>query len=552
MRLPILILIHLAVVVRSSIVRGLAVIALAAVASTLCGADDGFNASRAQLRKQRQAMQSGMDADRAARAKQAAATIEQLLAAAEKSRVRNQSEPLTHLVDGLELLDAGLAAPLRARVDALPAEPEKAPAPAQSAWDQLLKSKRDSLLQSTRKRTQDAINLGIADVAGRLMRQYLTFYPDDPVVHTNMGLTRYHDAWYGPRSLAIAKQGLAWDHEFGWILEKNRERYAKGDYYDLERKQWTTLEAADRDHADLAKPWTLLTEHLEIHGNAQLKDLVRCADRLEQFYEQIFASYALFFSSTGKNADLKLIFGMADHPYLVVNLERTKEDYQKALPVPAGWSDGMFVGSAKQSASYFYVGSEEAMYHEFTHQVLQVFTGTDRAPSWLVEGIAVYTQCPAFEHGAMVLGHPEKNQHIQHYFRQMREKTQLPLERLLLLESGAAWQAASDPLSNYAAAGAFVQFCMEGSDRAYRADFIDYLRDSYRGETKGHALPSYLGIPKQKLAEAFASWVQQQADPRSCPFICLHPPLDPADAGAIASALGPLRSDSYPRVRARR
>ena len=70
-----------------------------------------------------------------------------------------------------------------------------------------------------------------------------------------------------------------------------------------------------------------------------------------------------------------------------------------------------------------------------------------------------------------------------------------------LADSGA------DPSANYPAAGALVEFCMEGEGRRYRADFIDFLRDSYLGTTMGRTLPDYLGLNKQAFAQAYEKWL---------------------------------------------
>ncbi|MCK6489083.1 MAG: hypothetical protein L6R48_12255, partial [Planctomycetes bacterium] len=80
-------------------------------------------------------------------------------------------------------------------------------------------------------------------------------------------------------------------------------------------------------------------------------------------------------------ADMKVIFGTSGHPRLVVNVARDEGWYQRILPkgVSAGWSAGMFVSST--GASYFYAGSYEVMYHEFTHQILHMFTGGDASPA---------------------------------------------------------------------------------------------------------------------------------------------------------------------------
>ncbi len=302
------------------------------------------------------------------------------------------------------------------------------------------------------------------------------------------------------------RSGLKWDDKLGWIVAKEAARYAKGDYFDLQEKRWTTLEAAEAAHATLDKGWHILTEHLEISGNAPLPALIDVANRLEEFYAQIFASYAAFFAKD--KSDVKLIFGLLDHDRLLVSVAKDKEDYRKSLPtgVDPGWTAGMWIPAV--GSSFFYAGQKQVIYHEFTHQILHVFSHGNQSPAWLCEGVAVYTQSPHFgRNGAMQLGVLAENYQIRMYFDQRKAGTAITMEQTMALTDGRVWASASDPSANYPAAGALVEFCMEGESRRYRADFIDFLRDSYLGTTMGRTLPDYLNLNKQAFAQAYEKWL---------------------------------------------
>ena len=47
---------------------------------------------------------------------------------------------------------------------------------------------------------------------------------------------------------------------------------------------------------------------------------------------------------------------------------------------------------------------------------------------------------------------------------------------------------------------------MEMEDRRYRADFIDFVRDSYRVSTSGRSLFHYLGVSASLLYEQYQAW----------------------------------------------
>jgi hypothetical protein len=246
------------------------------------------------------------------------------------------------------------------------------------------------------------------------------------------------------------------------------------------------------------------TEHLEIRGTAKLQELVDAANKLEKFYAQIFASYSLFFSKEGKS-DIKLVFGLLDHPRLVINIAKDPAAYKASLPdgVPAGFSAGMWIPAV--GASFFYAGPMEVMFHEFTHQILDVFSEGSRAPVWLIEGIAVYTQAPSYRDGELRLGELAKNGMIRTHFRRITAKNAMDLDTLMGLDH-RTWIAAADPSAQYSAAGALAQFCMEADNRKYRADYVEFVRDSYQGVTQGHSLWDYLGMTRQEFVYAYQTW----------------------------------------------
>ena len=462
--------------------------------------------TREQARTARVDMAKGAAQDRVARAGKAAAVVAALLEKAPANGAGRDDRDLGDLIAGVRFLAAPAAAPLEAALKALPeaADPAKA-----KAWRLLVEAKRADVLRPTERLFKQALDGGVLTVARDCVDQVLVFWPDDRDLRRNLGQSEHAGRWYGPRDMALVSQGMVWDEKLGWVVEKDRSRYGKGDYFDLQEKEWTTLSEADTAHGVAAKPWIIQTEHLQIQGTAHLADLVDVANRLEEFYGQIFAAYCGFFVRPGakQGADLKLLFGMLDHPRLVVNVAKDAAGYRASLPpgVSAGWSAGMFISSTRQS--YFYTGYVSAIYHEFTHQILHIFTGRDQGPAWLVEGAAVYTQAPVFVDGHMRLGALDENVHLQAFIKQQRAGKALTLPQVLALDGFNAWSGSATPALNYPAAGSVVQFAMEAEGRGYRADFIDFLRDSYVGQTGGHRLWEYLGLDRPAFDKQYQAWV---------------------------------------------
>lgn len=461
-------------------------------------------------RQTRQRLNAGAKADREVRATKSATIVSELLGKAAEQGVGRDDPSLSGLITGVRFLHAPAAEPLAVALAKLP-EHGSADAKALHAWTSLVESRREALLKPTMTLSQEALKAGIPFIARDCLDQILVFTPDHRDIRRNLGETLIGGRWYGPRTAELAKLGLEWDAKLGWIVAKDRARYAAGDYFEVPERRWTTLEKAEQAHLAWTHPWVMQTEHLEVRGTAKLVDLVDTANRLEQFYDRIFAAYAGFFvGGDGKKAsdsELKLLFGMLGHPRLVVNVARDLEDYQRSLPpeVDAGWSAGMFIPSTKQS--YFYAGYVEALYHEFTHQILDLFSDGDEAPAWLVEGAAVYTETPVFVDGAMVLGDLAASRELKAYFRYKNLGKAVSIDRIMAYESHRMWMNVEEPGPNYATAGMVVMYAMEAEGRRYRADFIDYLRDSYRGQTQGFAVWDYLGIERDAFIKGFPLWV---------------------------------------------
>lgn len=466
-------------------------------------ADKKWFEARAANRVGREGMYKGAAADRADRAKKAAAVAQEIAKKAAETRVPGQDRTFARIVEFIDRLDPAQAETVKAVFAALPPEPATAEPKAVKAWETFFRPKQAALTKQTMALGDKAINAGVTDIAFDCLTQVLTYDPDHASLRKALGLTKVDERYYGPKDMEQVKAGLRWDDKLGWIVLKDLARYEKGEYFDLQGKKWTTLDEANAQRSERSQQWVVQTEHLEIRGTAKLQDLVDAANRLEKFYAQIFASYSLFFSKG--QGDIKLIFGLLDHPRLVVNIAKDPTAYKASLPdgVPAGFSAGMWIPAV--GASFFYAGPMEVMYHEFTHQILDVFSSGSGAAVWVVEGIAVYTQAPTYSEGELRLGELAKNGMIRSHFRRLAAKNAMDLDTLMGLDY-RSWSGAADPGPQYAAAGALAQFCMEANERKYRADYVEFVRDSYLGQTQGHTLWDYLGMTRQDFVYAYQAW----------------------------------------------
>lgn len=317
--------------------------------------DARWNQARAEQRKIMDGINKGAAAKWATITKQTTDGIIKLIDTAAQARHPAQDADLRLLVEGMRRLDAEAAQELAARIQKLPSAPATADAKAESTWRSTFRSQREEALKPIKTLLQDAQRLGVPDVVHRCVRLYLGFWPDCESLLTGMGRTKVQDEWYGPRSAVLAKAGATWDLRLGWISGKDKARYDKGDYYDLTTRKWTTLDEANKLHADPSKPWKIQTEHLELQGTAPLSLLVAAANRLELCHDQIFAAYANFFvggKGGGSRNDLKTILGIGNFPRLVMTIYKDRNQYFAGLPEAPPWTAGLF--NPSRGASFFY------------------------------------------------------------------------------------------------------------------------------------------------------------------------------------------------------
>ena len=486
-------------------------------------------ADRGALRAQRVAMTEEASADADARAERAVAVVTRLLDRIENGPVVAEFEPVAQLIAGLGRLDADRVGGLAGRVAKLPAEkaPDALDGDAKAAWDGELAQVHAAITDRAFGLMKKAAEANEASLAASLMWEVLWFHPDHPGIRDALGMKSpsaevrraagldpgpARDAisaetldyerfdpdrrWYAPFNAKRLEEGFAWDPGLGWVDVSKRDRYEKGGVYDLQRKRWVLLSEANDYHRRPDRAWDIRTEHLRIRGTADLAVLADAATKLELLSREIFALYAGFFAQKRGDDVLRLSLGLTKAEPLEVWILHDKETYQDVSDAP-DWSGGVY--DPAENRSYFYGAAGETMYHEFTHHLLEAYTGQNRAEAWLVEGIAGYTETVTFERGQVTLPGA-------------RPSSALSLEDLLKLRTNRQWHGwhdraeRNDRPSAYADAASLVTYAMNAEDGRYRADTIDYVRDAYLGRTRRAALWDYLGLSDDAFAAGYARW----------------------------------------------
>lgn len=480
---------------------------------------------RAEARRERAALKETAAEDRGVRAGHAQAVISGLLSEVEAGTVVVASEDLWQLVAGLGRLDPDAVGPLAKRLRRLEADPDESNAEGAKA----LSDARASITERPWELLRRSVEVGNVPLATEFMWEVLYFDPDYGPIRKALGQKRVNPElvdglssmpkimgalvedvpeierlhpnryWFSPFDAARLKQGLVWDEKLGWVDTRHPDRYERGGVYDLQRKRWTTLAEANDYHSRPGRDWIVQTEHLMIKGTAELEVLAQVASRLEDLYDGVFVTFPNFFADSRRVDVMRSALGLAEHKPLKVWVYATADEYHQRADA-VGWSGGIFRPS--NETAYFYGRPAPVMYHEFTHQILHVMTGGNRSPAWLTEGVAMYTQTVRFDlRGASFMGWPAD--------------ASWSLDELFKLRGGDDWYRAMERIrrkglrSPYGPSGSVVTFVMQLDDGLYRADFTDYLRDSYRGKAGTRELWDYMGLSERVFREKYGAWVRE-------------------------------------------
>jgi len=482
---------------------------------------DTWSQQRQQLRDTRVEFLASLETNQSQRAAAAETRLRAFLDEIEEAGWRCDAEALWGLVAGVQRMDPARIGDLPDRVrKIIAAAPDGVKKKTDRAFTAALKTARQELTDDTYDLLRRAAKVGEVQAAVELMRQVLTFDPDHKAIRKALGQVRLADKyadrlpdtaqprrakaipelagydpdrnWFSPFDAKMLRKGLVWTARSGWMPFDHADRYERGQVFDMQKRRWSTLASANEEHRRPGRDWVIRTEHVEVRGTADLDKMAQVATDLEAIYDEIFSVYAAFFAEGGKHDPLKLALGLVEHKPLVVWVYRTRQEYLDRSGA-VEWSGGIF--RPDNGTTYFYGGPSTTMYHEFTHQVLHVMTGKNESPSWLTESIAQFTETADMADGELLfLGAPYVGQ--------------IALDDLFALRSGAAWSRHVERYNGvcYAEAGSVSTFCMQADEGKYSADFIDFVRDSYRGKTRGRAIWEYLGLSKRDFAESYRAW----------------------------------------------
>ncbi|HYE98564.1 MAG TPA: hypothetical protein VEJ18_06610 [Planctomycetota bacterium] len=436
---------------------------------------------------------------REARAKAVAEEIRKIAAwmSEEKYAPAEARERLQALVTALLSEEPDERKVLEGEIQAVVNAPEATDPSKKAEFDSRIKAVLRKFTTQIFSAVEKCLAAGEPGYAFDLYRFLLAVDPDNERAHKGLGETRVDGRWLRPFEVEQHRAGLGWDPVWGFVPHKGRDRYEKGEVFDLTSKQWGKPADLNKLHADPANPWKLESEHFLLISTADLSVNVKLLARMEAFFLQAFRQYDLFFAGKNPSKSAGLIFGMAPtKKRLKVYYYRDQAQFRQHAKPPTAWAAGFYSGGA--GASYFYGEGERipvlVMQHELTHQILGEYSdGGSGGGPWLAEGAAVYLEDADFRNGTLSLGDLKDNHRVSDYRRRLRNKEKEHSLSYLLstFGPGGNWDQ-GDISKNYRGAGAAMYFLMTFDGGRYRADTIQLLRDAYFA--KPRPLDEYYGL----------------------------------------------------------
>ena len=91
------------------------------------------------------------------------------------------------------------------------------------------------------KAVEKCVAVGEVGLAFDLFAYVLQLDPENDRAHKGLGHVKVGDRWLRRFNAKKLQDGYEWSEELGWVKVDARERYEKGEYYDLQAGSWTTV-----------------------------------------------------------------------------------------------------------------------------------------------------------------------------------------------------------------------------------------------------------------------------------------------------------------------
>ncbi len=240
------------------------------------------------------------------------------------------------------------------------------------------------------------------------------------------------------------------------------------------------------DGPGLTPEFRALTDHYDLRSDVSQEYADLLAARLELIYAEYERRFGYEKTGEQKTRGKKLRF-----PVLVF---KDRDGYAKWFervlhdPRLATMTGGVYVPIVKHLVFFQNAKFEDTQlvaWHEGFHQYLDYFVAG--APHWFNEGQAEYFSAATMDKGGKRVSCGKTNAWRIGQLQQLLENGRLPPAADLMQCDGATFMGAqqgpesgarirTNPSENYAASWALVHFCLEGENRRWSSQFLQYFK----------------------------------------------------------------------------
>jgi hypothetical protein len=367
----------------------------------------------------------------------------------------------------------------------------------------------------------EAAKLGEAALAIRLATEAVAADPNCEPARLALGYEKHDGRWLTAYGVRMAKRGLVWNSKYGWIDPADVSRYDAGER--RRNRRWVSEEIDGAEHADIAKGWTVRTDHFNVTTNHGLEAGVALAGKLEQLYQlwlSLFADFAIDDGELRDRFERHRVPGVRSRPFQVV-YHQSQDAYNKHLvsrQPRIAETIGIYFDHQREAHFFF---SEEfetdpTLFHESVHQLFQESGTARRDPGlrdnfWAIEGVATMFESLTEQRSDegdvyYTIGTPEAGRLPAARRRLLDEGYRVPLADLVTLGK-TDLQTRPDLAPLYGQMAALATWWMQTPER--QQEFVEYLAKVYAGDAEPATLAALSGKTYAALDAEFREFLEQ-------------------------------------------
>lgn len=352
---------------------------------------------------------------------------------------------------------------------------------------------------------------------------------DHPAIRKLLGFVRYQDEWRTPWEAQQLRKGRIDHPQFGWIPEKNVERYEKGER--LVGKKWISEQEDVQNRKDIRKGWPIESEHYLLLTNHSVEEGVRATRKLEDLYR---AWKLLFYRYMASDEELATLFEGRGTPKPLAKrhqvwLFRDRDDYVKALSPSQPFAKHTlgFYTTISYRCYFFSVDPQatreekedvdRTLLHEATHQLFAESrrtkpTAGNRYNFWILEGIAMYMETLSSSGTYYTIGGTDDIR--------FQNAVDVAVSRKFYVPFGTMTKIGREPFQSvdmrmltafYAQSAGWAHFLMHAENGEYRDATVFYLRLIYNEEDNAQTLQKLTKVPYEDLDKKYLEYLKMNS-----------------------------------------